>query len=85
MVKDQDSRDHLSHIQFIFEKIHSGIKEVHVSDDIYKTLEKYVQKSIRSDTSIVNDTTLVLRSKIIKKAIKGHGKIAFIDKEQKTY
>lgn len=85
MVKDTTAKDYLFYIKFIFEKIHFGIKEVHVSNDIFKSLSKYIQRTTRDDSKMVSDDTLILRGATVKNKLHGNGQIKFIEKHPKSF
>jgi len=85
MRKSDDPKNHLSHINFILEKYHRGIKEVHVTQDVFIGLQWYVKKTNRSDCKIIDSKSLLLRGILIKYVLNGQGGIGFIKKVEKTF
>jgi len=85
MVKDTTASDYLFYMKFIFEKIHFGIKEVHVSNDVFNSLKKYIERTTRNDSRLVDNKTLILKGATVKNELHGNGQIKFVEKNPKSF
>lgn len=72
------------------EHVHRGVKEIHVTADIFKSISEYIDDFdkagiTQNDLVQLNESTLVVHTYRVKKALNGVGLIKFIEGKKEAH